>query len=75
MDLDETKVVSNKFKLEWPKRSGVIREYPEIDRACWLDIDQARIKIQKGQLGFINRLTELLNYRRGADIGSGKSRQ
>ena len=63
MDLDETKVVSNKFSLEWPKRSGVIREYPEIDRAYWFDIDQARIKIQKGQLGFIDRLIEALKHR------------
>lgn len=63
MDLDETKVVSNKFSLEWPKRSGVIREYPEIDRAYWFDIDQVRIKIQKGQMGFIDRLIEALKHR------------
>lgn len=69
MDLDETKVVSNKFSLEWPKRSGVIREYPEIDRACWFDIDLARKKIQKGQLGFIDRLLEVLNDRRGLTPG------
>ena len=67
-DLDETKVVSNKFTLEWPKKSGVIREYPEIDRASWFDVDQARIKIQKGQLVFIDRLIELLAARSGADI-------
>lgn len=67
-DLDETKVVSNKFALEWPKKSGVIREYPEIDRARWFDVDQARIKIQKGQLVFIDRLIEILNRRTGADI-------
>ena len=60
-DLDETRVVSNKFALEWPKKSGVIREYPEIDRARWFDVDQARIKIQKGQLVFIDRLIEILN--------------
>ena len=73
MDLDETKVVSNKFSLEWPKRSGVVREYPEIDRASWFDIDQARKKIQKGQMGFIDRLREFLNRRREADMGLGEA--
>ena len=73
MDLDETNVVSNKFSLEWPKRSGVIREYPEIDRAYWFDIDQARKKIQKGQMGFIDRLREVLDQRREVDTGPGEA--
>ena len=55
-DLDETKMVSNKFSLEWPKRSGIMREYPEIDRAGWFEIELARKKILKGQQGFIDRL-------------------
>ena len=55
-DLDETKLVSNKFSLEWPKRSGIMREYPEIDRAGWFEIELARKKILKGQQGFIDRL-------------------
>jgi predicted NUDIX family NTP pyrophosphohydrolase len=73
MDLDETKVVSNKFSMEWPKRSGVMREYPEIDRASWFDIDQARKKIQKGQLGFIDRLREVLDRRRVVNTGPGEA--
>lgn len=55
-DLDETRVVSNRFSLEWPRRSGIIRDYPEIDRAAWFDIEKARKMIQKGQAGFIDRL-------------------
>ncbi len=73
MDLDETKVVSNKFSLEWPKRSGIIREYPEIDRANWFDIDLAREKIQKGQIGFIDRLREVLDQWREVDTGPGEA--
>ena len=73
MELDETEVVSNRFSLEWPKRSGVIREYPEIDRASWFDIDLARKKIQKGQTGFIDRLIEVLDQRRAVDTGSGEA--
>jgi predicted NUDIX family NTP pyrophosphohydrolase len=61
-DIDETKTVSNKFALEWPRRSGIIREYPEVDKACWFGIDQAKIKINKGQVGFIDRLTSILKY-------------
>ncbi len=62
-DLDETKLASNKFSLEWPKGSGVVREYPEIDRAGWFDIEQARKKILKGQAAFLDKLIEVLNYR------------
>lgn len=59
-DLDETKILSNKFALEWPKNSGNIREYPEIDQAGWFNINQAKIKIQRGQAGFIDRLISRL---------------
>ena len=60
-DLDQTKIISNKFAIEWPKNSGVIREYPEIDKASWFDIDVAKKKIQKGQVDFINRLVNVVD--------------
>ncbi len=60
-DLDLTRVVSNKFSLEWPRRSGILREYPEVDRAEWLNIDVARKKIQKGQAGFLDRLIRAID--------------
>ncbi len=59
-DLDETKIVSNNFELEWPKNSGRMKEFPEIDKAGWFNIEQAKKKMQKGQLGFINRLMSKL---------------
>lgn len=59
--LDERKIVSNKFSLEWPRRSGIMREFPEIDRAGWFDIESARKKILKGQQGFIDRLLYALD--------------
>src|SRR5690606_14402245 len=55
-DLDEMNVVSNNFTMEWPKRSGIMREFPEIDRAGWFEIESARKKILKGQQDFIDRL-------------------
>ncbi len=65
-DLDVTKVKSNTFTLEWPPHSGVIRAYPEIDRAAWFDVEEARKKIVKGQRGFIDALVEELKRRSGS---------
>ena len=61
-DLDVTNIVSNTFTLEWPKNSGRLQEYPEIDKAEWFDIERAKKKILKGQVGFIDRLVEIINY-------------
>lgn len=43
-DLDPDQVRSNAFELEWPKHSGTVRTYPEIDRAAWFPIAEAREK-------------------------------
>jgi predicted NUDIX family NTP pyrophosphohydrolase len=61
-DLDVTEIVSNKFTIEWPRNSGRMQEYPEVDKASWFDIKQAKKKILKGQIGFIEKLVEILNY-------------
>lgn len=47
--IDENQIASNMFSLEWPPRSGHFREFPEVDRAGWFDLDQAGRKILKGQ--------------------------
>jgi predicted NUDIX family NTP pyrophosphohydrolase len=47
-DCDPSEVVSNTFALEWPPKSGIIREFPEIDRADWFSIAAATRKILKG---------------------------
>lgn len=62
-NLDEKMVVSNKFSLEWPKKSGIVKEYPEIDRAAWFDVEGSRKKINKGQAAFIDRLVKILDAR------------
>ncbi len=66
-NLDVTRIRSNMFTLEWPKNSGKVQEYPEIDKARWFDIKQAKIKILKGQLGFIDRFIAILKYDLGKD--------
>jgi predicted NUDIX family NTP pyrophosphohydrolase len=52
--------MSNTFELEWPKGSGKIREYPELDRVGWFAIAEARSKLLKGQLPLLDRLLEHL---------------
>ncbi|GAA4755437.1 NUDIX domain-containing protein [Modestobacter marinus] len=55
-DLDATACVSNTFDLEWPPRSGRVQQFPEIDRAAWLTIEQARVALVRGQVPFLDRL-------------------
>jgi predicted NUDIX family NTP pyrophosphohydrolase len=62
-DCDPSELRSNLFSLEWPPKSGQTREFPEVDRAAWFTIPQAREKILKGQIGFIDQLVGLLHNR------------
>ena len=55
-DLDTQTAVSNSFEMEWPPRSGRIREFPEIDRVAWFDLDEARVKIKAAQAPFLDRI-------------------
>jgi predicted NUDIX family NTP pyrophosphohydrolase len=59
-DLDAQKIRSNTFLLEWPKGSGQQKEFPEIDRAEWFEIREARQRILPGQIGFLDDLSALL---------------
>ncbi len=58
-DLDVARVVSNTFPLEWPPHSGRVQQFPEVDRALWLDPAAARRKILAAQRAFIDRLEAL----------------
>jgi predicted NUDIX family NTP pyrophosphohydrolase len=55
-DLDTQTAVSNSFEMEWPPRSGRIREFPEIDRVAWFDLSEARVKIKAAQAPFLDRI-------------------
>jgi predicted NUDIX family NTP pyrophosphohydrolase len=59
-DLDLDGTVSNTFELEWPKSSGKIREYPEIDRVGWFSVAEARSKLLKGQRPLLDHLVDAL---------------
>ena len=59
-DLDPDKAVSNRFKVEWPPKSGRWQEFPEVDRAAWFNLADARRAIVKGQSGFLDQLEQIL---------------
>ena len=59
-DLDVSRIHSNTFSLEWPRHSGTVREYPEIDEGRWFSLGEARQKITAGQAGFLDRLLDHL---------------
>ena len=59
-DLDAAAVKSNTFSIAWPPGSGKMQEFPEIDRAGWFEIAEARHKILKSQLGLLEQLEEIL---------------
>lgn len=60
-DLDVTLVSSNTFELEWPPRSGRMREFPEVDRAQWFTLATAREKINPAQVALLERLEQPLD--------------
>jgi predicted NUDIX family NTP pyrophosphohydrolase len=55
-EFDPASLKSNTFSLEWPPRSGRMAEFPEVDRAAWYSIDEAFVKINKGQKPIIAAL-------------------
>lgn len=55
-DLDITDARSNTFEMEWPRGSGRLREFPEVDRVGWFPVAPARDKLLKGQRVFLDRL-------------------
>lgn len=60
-ELDPREVVSNTFEMQWPPRSGQLKQFPEIDRAVWFAVDEARGKLLRGQLPFLDALLGALS--------------
>ena len=64
-DLDATGIVSNSFTLEWPPKSGGFQSVPEIDRAAWFGLAEAREKILPSQA----EILDLLEIVAGSEAG------
>ena len=59
-DFDPAQLASNTFEMEWPKGSGRMRTFPEVDRAAWFDLAEARRRILPGQAPFLDALVAAL---------------
>jgi predicted NUDIX family NTP pyrophosphohydrolase len=59
-DCDPATLESNTFTMEWPPRSGQMQTFPEVDRAAWFSIAEAKRKIVSAQAAFLSELERLL---------------
>lgn len=53
---DPATLRSNLFALEWPPRSGLMQRFPEVDRAAWFPIEEARTRILAAQVPLLDEL-------------------
>jgi predicted NUDIX family NTP pyrophosphohydrolase len=60
-DLEVEGIKSNTFQMEWPPKSGNMNEFPEVDRGEWFSLTEARQKILKGQIPFLDILEQRIN--------------
>jgi predicted NUDIX family NTP pyrophosphohydrolase len=63
-DLNVDRISSNTFEMEWPPKSGKQQAFPEVDRAAWFKLDEARQKIQPGQVPILDELVRGLRAER-----------
>jgi predicted NUDIX family NTP pyrophosphohydrolase len=68
-DLDLSGATSNTFEIEWPRGSGTMREFPEVDRVEWMPAAVARTKLLKGQVPFLEALVEMV--RKTEEVSEG----
>jgi predicted NUDIX family NTP pyrophosphohydrolase len=60
VEIDVATIRSNSFTMEWPPRSGSMKEFPEVDRAGWFTLPEAEVKILAGQRPMLSDLAEQL---------------
>jgi predicted NUDIX family NTP pyrophosphohydrolase len=63
-EADVSRLRSNEFEMEWPRGSGRMRSFPEVDRAEWFSLDEARRRIKAAQERFLDTLLERLQARK-----------
>ena len=61
-DCDPDKIRCNTFEMEWPPHSGKIQNFPEIDRAAWFTLDEAKRKLNPAQVQLIEELERIAEY-------------
>ncbi|MEP7145201.1 MAG: NUDIX domain-containing protein [Ferruginibacter sp.] len=60
-DIDPGTIKSNTFQMEWPPKSGQLKDFPEIDKGQWFFADEAKQKLNTFQSAFIDELIDKLN--------------
>jgi predicted NUDIX family NTP pyrophosphohydrolase len=60
-DCDPSAITSNTFEMEWPARSGRKKTFPEVDRAAFYSVEEARNKLNPAQVAFVERLEQALS--------------
>jgi predicted NUDIX family NTP pyrophosphohydrolase len=61
-DMDPKEARSNTFRMEWPPRSGIYIEVPELDQVAWFTPEQARVAMNPAQLTLVDELLERLDH-------------
>lgn len=59
-DFDGSRIVSNTFRMEWPRGSGIQKDFPEVDRAAWYTVRHARLKLVEAQVSFLDELMKII---------------
>ncbi len=62
-DCDAERITSNTFEIEWPPHSGRMQTFPEVDRAGWFTVEEAKRKINPAQIALLEELVLLLGAR------------
>lgn len=70
-DFDVATVRSNTFELEWPRGSGRVQEFPEVDRAAWFTLTEATDKLLASQRPFLDTLRSITDLADGAGALTG----
>ena len=60
-DLNPETITSNTFTIEWPPKSGKMREFPEVDKAGWFALAEAKVLINERQVALLEEVVVLLS--------------
>lgn len=61
-DLNPDTIISNTITMEWPPKSGKMKEFPEVDKAGWFTMAEAKVLINERQVTLLEEIVELLSY-------------
>lgn len=70
-EADPARITCNTYVVEWPPRSGRMREFPEVDRAAFFSPRDARLRLNPAQVAFVDELERLLAAAGGSGAGDG----